>query len=270
MDITIHFGAHRCATTSFQEYLRHNAAVLARQGIAVWGREEIRETGLSALRSVTPDICTALQWDLDRHQDQGVNHLLVTEENFLGMMPENFSKGELYPNAGARARLVSEAFGERVTKLVLNIRALNTYWTSVASYAVRNKKRFGGNMRWPKVAQHPRSWRDVITDLNAAFPQVPLLVLPFEEFAGRPDWQLATVLDVPVPSDAVQLWINKDGNEDIQGPNSAQEMSLMMKFADDLSWLESGADGLARLCLRQETERGVDTPAVKMDERNTL
>ncbi|WP_420584560.1 hypothetical protein [Ruegeria sp.] len=269
MDITVHFGAHRCATSSFQDYLQRNASALSQQGVAVWDRTALGEMDLHGLRSMTPDTYRALQHGLDRCQDQGINHLLITEENFLGMMPENFSKGELYPSAGSRALLVSEAFGGRVTQIALNIRALNTYWTSIAGYAVRNKKRFGESMRWAKIAQHPRSWRDVITDLNAAFPNVPLLVLPFEEFAGRPDLQLASVLGSSVPTDSVDMWINKDGNEAIQGPNSVQDMQLMMKFADDLSWLESGADGLARLCLRQETERDADASAEETDERIT-
>ncbi|NIY98686.1 hypothetical protein HC022_21390, partial [Salipiger sp. HF18] len=37
MDIILHLGAHRAASTSFQTYLRGADAQLAGQGIGVWG-----------------------------------------------------------------------------------------------------------------------------------------------------------------------------------------------------------------------------------------
>ena len=86
-------------------------------------------------------------------------------------------------------------------------------------------------------------------------------MLPFEEFAGRPDEQLATLMDIVAPTEATDLWFNKDQDDELQVPNGAQELGLMTKFAEDLSWLASGADGLAQLCLLQETERGDVAPA---------
>ena len=241
--------------------MRRNAAVLAKQDVAFWGPETTRKMDLHALKSMTPDSFAALQQDLDRCQDQGIKHLLVSEENFLGMMQQNLNKGELYPEAGVRAQMVADVFGGRVTGIALNIRALNTYWSSVAGYAVRNKKHFGEHVRWAKIAQHHRSWQGVITDLAKAFPQTPLFVLPFEEYAGHADAQLAALLASAAPHKGADLWLNKDIDEEPQGPNSAQELKLMAKFADDLSWLVSGADGMAQLCLLQETTSGDTTPA---------
>ena len=42
MRVILHTGAHRCATTSFQEYMRQNAQPLARQGIGFWGPHRTR------------------------------------------------------------------------------------------------------------------------------------------------------------------------------------------------------------------------------------
>ncbi|WP_037308159.1 hypothetical protein [Ruegeria halocynthiae] len=256
MEIILHFGAHRCATTSFQEYMRRNAPALAKQGVAFWGPETTRETDLRSLKSLTDDSHATLHRELDRLQQQGFQRLLVSEENFLGTMRQNLNKGELYPEADLRARLVADVFDGRISKVALNVRALNTYWSSVVSYAVRNKKDFAENVRWAKIAKHHRSWRDVITDLAAAFPNTQLSVLPFEEFAGHPDAQLAKLLGSDVPHQAADLWLGKDIDEEPQVSNSAQEVRLMTKFADDLTWLASGADGLAQLCLLQETMRG--------------
>lgn len=261
MEITLHFGAHRCATTSFQEYMRRNAPALAKQGVLFWGPDKIRGTDLRGLKSMTPESHAALKQELDQCEAQGVTHLLVSEENFLGMMQQNFNTAELYPEAGLRARLVAEAFGGRVTGIALNIRALSDYWTSVAGYAARNRKHFKTNMRWKKITQHDRSWQGVISDLARAIPETPVLVLPFEEFSGRWDAQLARLLGIEAPRLGSDLWLNKGVAGDVPGPGSVQELSLLTKYADDLSWLEAGADGLATLCLLPETTQGEATPA---------
>ena len=43
MDIILHLGAHRAASTSFQTYLRGADAQLAGQGIGFWGPQRTRK-----------------------------------------------------------------------------------------------------------------------------------------------------------------------------------------------------------------------------------
>ena len=101
----------------------------------------------------------------------------------------------------------------------------------------------------------------MISELAGAFPGLPLRVLPFEEFAGHSDTQLERLVHCTAPQQASGLWLSRDNDDEPQVSNSVQELKLMAKFADDLTWLESGADGLARLCLLEETERGDTAPA---------
>ena len=270
MEIILHFGAHRCATTSFQEYMRCNAQPLAAQGIAFWGPETTRETDLHGLKSMTDQSRAALQDDLEKCRAKGVRHLLISEENFLGMMQQNVNMTGLYPEARLRGQLLAAAFGDGVAKIALNIRALNTYWPSVAGFAVRNRKGFGKKIRWNRITQNPRSWRDVITDLSLAFPEIPLVALPFEEFAGHPDAQLATILDCDAPQNASNIWLSRDDQDETPGPSGAGDMQLVAKYADDLDWLAAGADGLAQLGLLPNTARGEATDAPsEFDERIT-
>lgn len=269
MEVILHFGAHRCATTSFQAYLACNAAALDRQGVAFWGPEITRETALRALKSITPQDRAALNDKMDKLQAQGTRRLIISDENFLGFMRQNLMTGELYPDATQRARMVADVFGNRVSGIALNIRALNTYWVSVLAYAERNKTDFGPHIRWAKFAQHPRSWREVVTDLAQVFPEIPLYVLPFEDFAGHPDAQLGALLDMAAPQAGADIWLGKDRKASVDGPNGAQEFRLMAKFADDLSWLAAGGDGLARLCVNQETAGGESAAFGRMDERKS-
>ena len=62
MKVILHTGAHRCATTSFQEYMRQNAQPLACQGIGFWGPYRTRGGALfhgiqpgPALRGTVPN-----------------------------------------------------------------------------------------------------------------------------------------------------------------------------------------------------------------------
>ncbi|TNF58078.1 MAG: hypothetical protein EP307_12730, partial [Rhodobacteraceae bacterium] len=143
MDVTLHMGAHRCATTSFQHYLRANAGWLARQELGFWGPLRTRTGLMQGLLpqpgQIEPDACPAqaglrLQRALD--QASGLRRLIVSDENFLGTMRANLRSGALYPGAGARAARLGAAFGDRLGEVVLNIRATDDYWASALGYSV--------------------------------------------------------------------------------------------------------------------------------------
>lgn len=46
MDVILHIGAQRTATTSFQAYMRANSADLSAQGIGYWGPHRTRRGGV--------------------------------------------------------------------------------------------------------------------------------------------------------------------------------------------------------------------------------
>jgi len=77
MDVILHIGAHRTATTTFQAWMLQNADALAAGGIAYWGPDRTRAGLFSGLVKrpdlVTPEdgmalsrLRTALAFELDR------------------------------------------------------------------------------------------------------------------------------------------------------------------------------------------------------------
>lgn len=276
MDVILHIGAHRCATTTFQHYMRDNADRLQQQGIGFWGPYRTR-TGL--FRGIAPGVAPAternrqrraggrIRLNLARSAASGVQQLVVSEENMLGSMRGNLREAELYPAAGERMARYGQAFGDAITDVVLNIRSLEHYWASAMGYGLYRGRGIPGDVTLDWIARSPRTWRDVVTDVACAMPDARLWVLPFETFAGRPDAQLKAVTGRQAPREHSRSWYNAtprlpqlraslpaelaeqlpDGVARWNPFSQEQTAQLREAYADDLMWLAAGAEGLAWL-----------------------
>lgn len=298
MQVCLHLGAQRCATTSFQEYLRQNATELATAGIESWGRTRTRK-GLFHGILPTPAVggrdaqqkrvYGRLRMHLDRARQQGTKHLIVSEPSFLGDCRSNLRDGILYGAAGERLARFGAAFGGQITSIALNIRSLETYWASVLCYAVARGTPVPSASRLQQLAENRHSWRDVITDIACAIPDVPIHVMPFETFGGRPELQLSLLTGQNTPMNHARVRLNASLRlQDLRrelAPNSSSQLpdgegrwrpfdetqtaQLRESYADDLMWLAGGADGLAQLVLDPEQQAaGLNLPQTD-DTRGT-
>ena len=288
MDVILHVGAHRCATTTFQHYLRGNAGRLRAQGVGFWGPHRTRG-GL--LRGVIPRPGPAPRRDLQMRAAgrvrmrlagcaaAGVETLLVSDENMLGSLRDNRAAGDLYPAAGERIARFAAAFGKRLGAVVLNVRALDLYWASALGYGAARGFGLPGAAMLERLARGPRGWREVVTDIACAAPQTPVLVLPFERYAGRPEAQLAAITGRPAPLAHARERLNATprlpalrarltpgeaarlppGDGRWQPFTAAQAGALRERYADDLMWLAAGAGGLARLLPQRQDEQRAGT-----------
>ncbi|MCF6232288.1 MAG: hypothetical protein L3J36_04190 [Rhodobacteraceae bacterium] len=277
MDVILHIGAHRCATTSFQNYLRQNVNALDQQGIGFWGP---RRTRNGLFRGIVPKVgggawrdqqrrgMGRVRMHLARSSGLGVNSLLVTDENLLGSVRENLRFCELYSGAGERMARYGEAFDGRIRHILLNVRSLDTYWASALGFSLTRGRNMPGQAALVRLATAQRSWRDVITDVACAIPGATIWIAPFEVFAGRPEAQLSGVTGINAPKTHARERLNTtlhlpalralaiELNEDWDLPEgdgrwmpfaAEQVAALRENYADDLMWLTSGAEGLARL-----------------------
>lgn len=276
MDVILHIGAHRCATTTFQHYLRQNADRLAADGTGFWGPRRTRN-GLFRGLLPTPGPATGrdlrrravgrVRLNLARTALGGTRRLVVSDENMLGSMRQNLRQAELYPDAGERIARYGEAFDGNISDVVLNIRSPELWWSSALGYGLTRGFGLPGEVALDWIAQSRRSWRDVIADIGCALPGARLWVLPFEIFAGRPEAQLEAVTGRPAPHEHSRDWLNATPRlpelREILPPRLAQALpggegrwtpfapdqaaALRETYADDLMWLAAGADGLAWL-----------------------
>ena len=274
MDVILHIGAHRCATTSFQAYMRSNAAALQRAGTGFWGPLRMRRGAFRGILTEDDDAAQAVRKSvataLDRAQDRGIDRLIVSDENMLGTIARNLSAQALYPDAGARIARFAALFGNRLARIVLSVRSPDHYWASCMAYATTRGRPLPDSAVRAAVAQSPRSWRDVVTDIGLSMPGVPLRILPHERFAALADHRLDAMVDGahPAPRADSRLWLNRApdmaalrahmGQRTTEAPlplgdgplrpfSEDQRAMLRESYHDDLFWLTAGADGLADL-----------------------
>lgn len=275
MDVILHIGAHRCASTTFQRYLRLNVTALKEDGVGVWGP---RRTRSGLFHGLVPE--PGSLGDQARYRrgvgririnlEQCAGHLdtlVVSDENMIGNMRLNLKASALYRGVGARMARFHHAFQGYVSDVLLNIRSPETYWTSTIAHSVMRGRRVPDAQDLKRLCRSDRSWRDVMTDLAAAMPGTRLWVLPFETFGGRPDMQLTALARVRAPRSHLRDRVNvtpclpqlkqkiapsqaarlPDGDGPWQPFSNDQIAAFRESYADDVMWLMAGADGLASL-----------------------
>ncbi|HEY9039894.1 MAG TPA: hypothetical protein VIN05_13240 [Roseovarius sp.] len=299
MDITLHLGAHRSASTSFQYYMRENSARLAASGIGYWGPQELR-TGLLQGVFPSPGPVPAekqlrrargrILLQIAKCEDAGIRQLVISDENMIGAPRGCLRDMRLYPAIGERMARHGAAFGSHVTRAVLSIRAQDAWWRSAIAFGVARGARVPTAAELAHIAAGMRSWRDVITDLACALPQAQLLILPHECFAALPERRLAAMLDrESVPQTHAREWLNRapdlpalraaliarEGDASALPPgdglwqpfSGAERAAMREAYADDLFWLRSGADGLATLIEEPGPDQAGQTPQVEAQTR---
>lgn len=298
MDIFLHIGAHRTATTSFQHYMRKTGPGLMRCGVDFWGPAQTRNGLFHGVIPVPSRRSAGQQLErargrvalkLSAAEGRGFGGLVISDENLIGNIRANLRDMRLYPAIGERMARYHAAFGGRLRRVALSIRGQEEYWTSALSYSLMRVGRVPTRDELRHIAGAARGWRDVVTDLACALPGVEIVVMPHERLAGRPDTRLAALLgqaDVPAAGRVDRMNVRpgmdelcaaleergarlgvfaKAGTGTEPGARAGvftpdQSAAMAEAYQDDLYWLRAGADGLARLCEETEPEKAGINP----------
>ncbi|WP_425099460.1 hypothetical protein [Tropicibacter sp. S64] len=296
MDVILHIGAHRTATTSFQHCMRSHATALAAHGFGYWGPGRTRKGLLHGIADDPESPAQArrgagrVKLNLNGAARRGARVLIVSDENMMGTPRKCLRAKALYPDVGIRiARLHASFFP--VKRVIVQIRALEQWWASNLAYLMPRGGSLPSEALLEAISLSPRSWRHVIADLACACPESEILVSPFETFGPRPDLLFAQMTGRKWPLAAVHddYWLNKRptlpqlrvllderGEDPGQLPAGTgrwmpftddQATRLREAYADDLFWLRAGADGLARLTEDPEPAKTANTLVAGPDKR---
>jgi hypothetical protein len=284
MDVILHVGAHRTATTSFQKVLQLNKARLADHGVAVWTPQQTRSAGFSALSHAPGDMgpqareraqraSMAMRMEMTRLRGQGIKTLLISEENTIGTMRHNLMAGALYPELGARLGRYLPGIGVDLRQIWLGIRCPSTLWPSAIAYGITAMMPVPSVERLGMLAHSRRSWRDVITWLTKSAPQARVQAWQFETWAAENDMLIAQLLGLPdgalrpaprqnrsKSAAELRMIVAERGEEDIAWriPNlpepwqpftGAQLAMMRQRYSADLEWLSGPGRGFARLVI---------------------
>ncbi|MDT8327175.1 MAG: hypothetical protein RQ750_07295 [Roseovarius sp.] len=279
MDIILHLGAHRTASTSFQHYMQANRGTLVARGVGYWGPDMTRDGVLTGVIPVTGRRSGNEQLErargrialrLRKVEAAEMRQLVISDENMIGAPRRNLRDNRLYADIGERMARFANAFDGRITRVAISVRGQDAWWSSAMAFAVSRGHKVLAPDDLDRLVTGSRQWRDVITDLACALPGVEIMVLPHEVYAGLPEEKLRqmTGLDTP-PRKAAREWLNRapdldelrrivterggdaarlgDGADRWRPFDRNQTLALQEAYSDDLFWLSAGADGLARL-----------------------
>lgn len=203
VEVILHIGAHRTATTTFQTMLDRNRDNLAKIGIAVCTPQDTRMGLFEGLvchpgqiddtrRSAADASLARLRRCLDAAERDGMTQFLVSEENMIGSMNEMLTAGAFYPTARPRLRRFAPAFASRCNRIAVGMRGYDAWLASVLAYA-----RMAGlpTTRREAVegAARGRGWRGLLADAAAAFPLAERVVWDFDDWCARPGALLAAL-----------------------------------------------------------------------------
>lgn len=195
MEISLHLGAHKTATTYLQTRLRRNAPMLAREGVAMPSLTQLRTTLTPALGAATG---RGMRARLARHRLAGIaarliaearaagaRRLLISDENLIGGCARTLARASLYPDALARMEALAAALeGTRLT-LLLSLRSYAGFYASAWGQRLRHGhyRPFDAALRARLVAS-PRGWPEVAAEIRAAFPAARLVLWRYEDLAA--------------------------------------------------------------------------------------
>lgn len=276
MEILLHLGAHRTATTTLQHMLGQSHVGLQGAGLAYWGPKRLRAGLFDGLYNGDD---TLLPGKARRAQarirlqarsiaDQGTALLFVSEENMLGNMRRLLGQTRLYDGAGARVARFAQGFDGHGMTLGLSIRCYDAFWTSVIGWRLRHGGALPDTALCERLITQPRRWRHVIADLAQAMPGIAIRVWTHEAMAGRPDYLIAQLTGAKLVMRWQDAWRNPTPHAarmiadcrdaDMKGaemlPQRAgrfmpfsthQRAILRAQYQEDLDWLAAGAGGLA-------------------------
>jgi len=283
VDVTLHLGAHRTGTTTLQKYLEENRDNLGEIGTEFWGPKQTRAGLFAGLEKRSNRLtnkealhgkraCDLIRTTLEQLKMKGVKSLIVSEENMIGTMWGNLSNCQLYAETQDRLQRFAGGFERHCTRVAISIRSYEEYWASVLASLTERGRIVPNKREMDRLVIQPRRWRDVITEIAGVFPSAELVVWSFETMAGRMNDQLALLNGGSVPKQmrGQNNWHNAsagsaklrqvlgdgghttlaekipDGASRWQPYDVNQIAAFQAQYNEDIAWLRSGADGIAR------------------------
>jgi len=266
LQIILHIGAHKTASTHLQLAFARSRKALQAQGVAYFGPDELRRRGLGVpeyLSAAAEDadhaarIRTALAVPCDR--------LLLSEENLLGNAHnvELIRTARLYDRASARLARLSALLPPGQVMLALGIRNPAGFLTS--AYAQRL---MSGTLQsyddYTQALDPARlRWADLIARLQAGLPGALCHVWRFEDYPAIAPTALGALLGAA--AGAVRL------GPGIAHPGLSQRAhAMLMAEAGELAGQGGEAIKARVLALRAEWPKDARNPGLQPHDAATL
>lgn len=185
VELHLHLGAHRTATTAVQRLLDGKSALLEREGVTFLGPRSLRGWGLyDVLQGMTdgrpmPGLAHEARRALSELA-RPARRVVLSDENLIGDMMRNHAEASLYADAPARLAALSRVLPAMPEQVVFTIRDPGVYWQSVFAHLASRDRLQAFEAERLSGSSH-NSWLPVLAAIRAAFPASRLRVLGYDD-----------------------------------------------------------------------------------------
>lgn len=253
MDITLHIGAHKTASTHLQQALAQARPALARRGVSLLGPPQLRKPELRfgaylGGNSADPQAHAAT---LRAVLTGETPRLIVTEENILGNAhnPDMIETRRFYPRGESRLRVLSSLLPPGRVTIALAIRdpaefLVSAYGQRLASGVLQGFEDYIAGLDPAELR-----WSELVERLQAAIPGAQWVVWRYEDYPAN----LPRVLQALAgPAGAVV----RPAERVVHPGISAPAQSALMDAAPGLRGLDKAAVRAQVAALRERFRKG--------------
>lgn len=176
--------------------------------------EPVDKQAAVALDQLASDIAR----DASAERDRGVHTLILSEENLMGGMRNNFRTKRFYPDVMRRLSAFDSLLPASPSRVALGVRDYGAVWTSAYHYLPQ-----AGQAAPPVDAIRPvllkdrRGWPEVVGDVHAVWPDTEVLMWRQEDLADRTRRICADVSGLPE-----DMIVVPDGKINARKPKTAR------------------------------------------------
>lgn len=285
MEVILHVGAHRTASSALQHHMSYYRRELAAEGAVYWG-PKITRGGL--FRGAIGSVGGVMAWQARRFSDRctlraegvrqtGASHLIISDENMLGSLGGVVEDTRLYPDAMHRVAAYARGFHKHPVTVGLCVRDYADWWTSALAFRMMRGGPLPRTGFRENTVTQPFRWRHIVESLARALPNATLKVWTYEALAHAPDHIVTELTGLSTPRSVAQprnarptaaalqdlmrscaidpeLFDWPDGQFMPFGPFETE--ALRAQYQEDLAWLAAGAGGFADY---------IDAPSTQID-----
>ncbi|MEM7295963.1 MAG: hypothetical protein AAF330_04960, partial [Pseudomonadota bacterium] len=171
----------------------------------------------------------------------GARTLIVTEENLLGSMNQNFREGVHYPDVAHRLRSFLRVFGHKPRRIALGIRDYGQAWTSGYGYTMTRKPDLPPVRQVAEaLATQARGWCHVVADIQDACPESEILVWRQEDLTGN-ETTIASAIsgrdDIPFKPPVLKHNSSLERGSAVHLFDKGEIEALSKRYAEDVALL---------------------------------
>jgi hypothetical protein len=185
MEIRIHIGVHRTATTHLQNSLIENKTLIESQRIALPERREAEKalsTGMRLLRGGRDIDKVQSQMLTTLSEGREVDRIIISNEKYAGALSRPFGKELFYPRIGEAMTRFSQLFAGVRFRLYAGIRNPASFIVSCYAESVRTGNRESFEDFIAETNLTGLRWSSMLHRMQTSKGDIPLTVWRYEDY----------------------------------------------------------------------------------------